>query len=105
MPMDESKKESKGFAFIEFVDKKAAANAVEQTGACHKDHTERGYLGKWNRLVPASRLLLCKAQGFAACCCSLVSTRGVAAEACPAGYDKMRNRRRRTGGEANSGRI
>ena len=42
MPMDESKKESKGFAFIEFVDKKAAANAVEQTGACHIDHTQRG---------------------------------------------------------------
>ena len=31
MPMTADNKESKGFAFIEFVDKKSAAAAVEQT--------------------------------------------------------------------------
>ena len=54
MPMDAAKNESKGFCFIEFLDKKSAGNAVEQTDG-HK--LDKNHVFKVVRFTEFSRLI------------------------------------------------
>ena len=84
MPMDDAKNESKGFCFIEFVDKKAAANAVEQTGARVHLFAQR----HWRRpsCLPALRACSCPRLAGPRCLACMKSAHALMEELCCATY-------------------